>query len=67
MPLRVVRIQYGSPGELDLLGIGKAAEQVRLFVEHIIDLLVDRRKRAAQVRGLEEENVGNGSRTLRPS
>ena len=48
--LTVLRVQYGSPGFVDLLGVGKIVEQLRLFVEKLIDL------RATRLRGgLENE------------
>jgi hypothetical protein len=43
-PLRVQAIEYGSPGFVDLVGIGKVVEQVRLFVEKLIDLSETRRR-----------------------
>lgn len=53
--LQVVRINYASPGFADLAGLGKAVEQVRLFLEHIIDLDTYRRRRELEDEKLEQE------------
>lgn len=50
--LDIGRVHYGSPGFVDLVGVGKVVEQIRLFVEKLIDL------RAARLRqGLENEKL----------
>jgi hypothetical protein len=36
--LQVKRLQYSSPGLADLAGLGKVVEQVRIFIQYIIDL-----------------------------
>lgn len=35
--LRVKRISYGSPGSIDLVGLGKVIEQLRLFLQFLIE------------------------------
>lgn len=43
--LRVVRLEYNSPGEIDLLGIGKVVEQIRLFLQFLIKEYMSRNDR----------------------
>ncbi|WP_299201280.1 hypothetical protein [uncultured Tateyamaria sp.] len=43
--LRIVRFNYASPGSFDLLGVAKIVEQLRLFLEFLIDLWTKRNDR----------------------
>jgi hypothetical protein len=67
-PLAVLRIDDASPGRVDLAGLGKALEQVRLFLEHLIDLIVQRKRRQLEVEGLDQdvvaERIENAQRLL---
>jgi hypothetical protein len=53
----VLRIRYESPGFVDLAGVGKVVEQVRLFLEKLIDLKATRRREALEGQMLEEDIV----------
>lgn len=53
--LELVRIQHGSPGFVDLAGVGKVVEQLRLFVEKLIDLKAQRRREELENEKLREE------------
>jgi hypothetical protein len=44
LALDVFAAQYESPGWVDLVGIGKVIEQIRLFGEKLIDLRATRRR-----------------------
>jgi hypothetical protein len=67
--LTVLRLQYGSPGFVDLLGVGKVVEQVRLFVEKLIDLRVTKRGRflenEARVLDLRAKKIENARNFVR--
>lgn len=56
--LTVLRVQYGSPGFVDLLGIGKIVEQLRLFVEKLIDLRATRLRRGLENEAMRQEIKG---------
>jgi hypothetical protein len=43
--LEIKRTQYGSPGFVDLAGIGKVVEQVRMFMTDIMDRYLHREDR----------------------
>jgi hypothetical protein len=52
--LKVVSLNYNSPGSIDLLGVAKIIEQLRLFLEFLINLYVLRNDRELD---LEERKV----------
>jgi hypothetical protein len=52
--LSIVRLAFNSPGTIDLLGVAKIIEQVRLFLEFLINLYVLRNDRELE---LEERKV----------
>ena len=45
VPLTVVRIKYGSPGFVDLAGLGRALREVRIFLLGITNLWLHKRDR----------------------
>jgi hypothetical protein len=53
--LEIIRIDYSSPGFTDFAGIGKAVEQVRLFIQYVIDLSVWREHRRIEIAQREAE------------
>jgi hypothetical protein len=53
--LEVVRLDYSSPGFADLAGVGKTVEQIRLFLQYLIDLAVWRKQRRAEITKSEVE------------
>jgi hypothetical protein len=57
MTLVVVRIDYASPGFIDVAGVGKAVEQVRLFLQYLIDLAVNRSLRQLEVESREQDII----------
>jgi hypothetical protein len=68
-PLAVVRINDASPGRVDLAGLGKALEQVRLFLKYLIDLSIQRRWWQLEVEDLGQDviakRIENAQRLLR--
>jgi hypothetical protein len=54
-PLQIERIQYASPGLVDVAGIGKVVEQLRLFLEKLIDLKAKRKREDLENEALEED------------
>jgi hypothetical protein len=68
-PLAVVRINDASPGRVDLAGLGKALEQVRLFLKYLIDLSIQRRWWQLEVEDLGKDviakRIENAQRLLR--
>ena len=58
--LRVKRIHINSPGSLDLIGLGKAIEQVRLFLNSVGSVferhVLSRKERQLQMQKIENEN-----------
>ena len=58
--LMIARIHINSPGSLDLVGLGKAMEQIRLFLNSVgsaIDRhVLSRKDRLLQLQKLEHEN-----------
>ena len=70
--LRLLRIRHESPGFVDITGIGKAIEQVRLFAEKLIDLRKQREREgleneylAAQIQQVKTENLRSFAQALR--
>jgi hypothetical protein len=55
--LAVVRINDASPGRVDLVGVGKALEQVRLFLQYLIDLTIQRRWWRLEVEDLRQDVI----------
>ncbi len=53
--LDVLRIQYGLPGFIDLVGVGKVVEHVRLFIENLIDLRARRQRERLENEGLAQD------------
>jgi hypothetical protein len=53
--LDVLRIRYGSDGSLDITGAGKVLEQLRLFIEKLMDIRTTRRRQRLEDAKLEEE------------
>lgn len=45
---KISSIKYSSPGWIDIAGLGKLAEEFRLFLQYIIDLFVHRNDRALE-------------------
>jgi hypothetical protein len=69
--LRLLRVRHESPGFVDLLGLGKVLEQVRLFTEKLIDLREQRRRESlereyleAQIEQVKTENLRQTMRAL---
>lgn len=70
--LRLLRIRHESPGFVDIAGIGKVIEQVRLFAEKLIDLRKQREREgleneylAAQIQQVKTENLRSFTQALR--
>ena len=67
--LAVVRINDASPGRVDLAGVGKALEQVRLFLQCLIDLTIQRRWWRLEVEDLRQDviarRIENAQRMIR--
>ncbi len=59
--LRVVRFEFQSPGSFDLLGAAKVVEQIRIFLEFLINLFARRNDRKLE---LEERKVALAERRL---
>jgi|HubBroStandDraft_4_1064222.scaffolds.fasta_scaffold10149_3 hypothetical protein len=55
--LDVLRIRHESPGFVDLAGIGKVVEQLRLFVQYLIDLPGERETKRIENEGKKIENA----------
>lgn len=59
--VEIVQIRYGSPGFCDLAGLGKIVEELRIFIQFIIDHKTNRHLRDLE---LEERRVALQERKL---
>jgi hypothetical protein len=56
-PLALIRLRHGSPGFVDLAGIGKAMEQLRLLVEFLVQRKDMKSRRALENQSLAEDII----------
>jgi hypothetical protein len=56
LPLSVRRVQYGSEGFKDLLGLGEAIKQLKEIVFGIVDYCLTYRKRVAEIEKTQLDN-----------
>jgi hypothetical protein len=54
-PLQIERIRYASPGLVDVAGVGKVIEELRHFLEKLIDLRAKRKREGLENEVIEEE------------
>lgn len=52
---RVLRLNYNSPGSIDLFGIGKVLEFIRDFVKGIINFVDNRKEKKIKIELLEQD------------
>jgi hypothetical protein len=56
-PLALKRIRHGSPGFVDVAGIGKAMEQLRLFLEFMFQRPEMKRRRKLEDQALAQDII----------
>ena len=67
-PLQVEKVQFASPGSIDLAGVGKTVEQVRLFIKDILDRIDARQSRRIknliEAQELLQKKIENAQRMI---